>query len=254
MYVTKSPISQLRIGMAFCLIGLFLLISACGDVKVGDIEVRPAKNVAAGETAAVGANIENPKGKPLQIAWNAERGKVTSASESSASGIYTAPLEPGHDSINLEVRSGGKLIASKVTAINVTGRQPPPLVHKVTLSPASSDWGSPVPGSQGSVTYFLKATGALKGTVKLSGLRPQLNYTLTLNGWPGQPGNNLLPQPGTGGERYDDFGVAHIDEMGNAEVELNVPLSRGEYHVKFFVKDPDWQIVLHHDHLRFTVE
>ncbi|HIE28042.1 TPA: hypothetical protein EYP66_12220 [Candidatus Poribacteria bacterium] len=101
--------------------------------------MKPAKNVEVGKTASVGANIENPKGRPLQINWHVERGNITSASESSAAGIYTAPLEPGPDSITLEVRSGGKLIASKVAAINVTGAAGV-MVPPTTTDAKSSQW------------------------------------------------------------------------------------------------------------------
>lgn len=107
----------------------------------------------------------------------------------------------------------------------------------------------------------------MKGTIQLSGLRPDYNYALALNGRRGDPSNDVLLGIDCGspelcgnwdGEGYWNFKTdLHTDSQGNASDTINVPLPPLDYHVKFFVKDPVpdvWCIALYNNHLIFSVE
>lgn len=130
---------------------------------------------------------------------------------------------------------------------------------KVQLVPAPASWGCPRDGSHGSITYPQKATGALNGTVELKNLKPQHTYALTLNGWEGRPGNEVLKPHGQDDKRGGvwDFNTGVLtDEKGNAQVRLNEQLLPQKYDVKFFVKDTaveGWCIVLYTDSFSFEV-
>jgi hypothetical protein len=49
-----------------------------------------------------------------------------------------------------------------------------------------------IAGSIGTIVFFSRAIGGLKGVVQLSGLKPDHIYALALNGWPGHPSNDVL--------------------------------------------------------------
>ena len=128
----------------------------------------------------------------------------------------------------------------------------------VRLDLASSNWGSPVPGSSGAISP--------QGTLQVSGLAPNATYHLCLNGKPGQPPNDIVQKPGYGGstekgEGYWDFRLITTDGTGgrrDVKLEVTVPTEgwrEGQtYDVKFFVKDANYRVVLFNDQFLFRVK
>ena len=114
-------------------------------------------------------------------------------------------------------------------------------------------FGKQITGSSGEVIYCEESKGRFKGEISLKGLAPSHFYILTINGKPGQDGNDLLPQR-YNNEGYFDFQEIETDSNGNYKGRFNRKLKIGDYDVKFFVKDKsDFQIVLHNDFLFFTI-
>lgn len=107
---------------------------------------------------------------------------------------------------------------------------------------------------QGSLEYEKESVGAFKGVLQLSGLKKNNDYVLCLNGYPGKPGNDRLPQL-YGSEGYIDFTSVTSDENGKIKTEIDVPLEPGKYVVKFLVKDPDanWAMVWQKILVEFTI-
>lgn len=254
---------------------LAAIVGCKPKVTISDFStVSPGGRVEVNKGIGVAVKIDPPDASHITYNWIATRGKVKVASPSAPAGTYEAPATPGMETITVEVLSRDKVQDRDSIQIDVVAAEPPEVVvhaprpesetpptppaFTVPLNRAPATWGRPIPGSLGSITYFSRATMALKGTVNLSGLTPQHTYALTLNGWLNRPGNDALAQYNRNreGEGYMDFDTVQTDERGNAQVGLNVSLPPSEYDVKFFVKDPasNWCVVLYNDHLRFVVE
>lgn len=119
-------------------------------------------------------------------------------------------------------------------------------------------WGRVIsPATHGAIAIRKVLPGALVIGVKLEGMLPEHSYILCLNDRPDHPGNEWLPSPVPGHpeEKYFDFTQARTDASGRLDGEFTVPLHRGLYNVRFYVKDPgDFKIVLYHDYFDVTVK
>lgn len=106
----------------------------------------------------------------------------------------------------------------------------------------------------GSLEYEKESAGAFKGRLQLKGLQTNHDYVLSLNGYPGRPGNDMLPQL-YGSEGYVDFTSVTSSNKGEIQTEINVPLPSGKYTVKFLVKDPEanWRIAWQKEFLTFSI-
>lgn len=121
---------------------------------------------------------------------------------------------------------------------------------------APPEWGRTVPGSGGEVQYLRSFAQGFVAHLALEHLTPQHTYLLTLNGTPGQPGNQLLPDPvpGLPEERFYDFLRVVTNKEGKIEADLGIYLLPGRYHVRIYVKDTtDFKIVLYRDFFDFVV-
>lgn len=113
--------------------------------------------------------------------------------------------------------------------------------------------------ARGEIQYCGRQSGEFRGRVRLENLFPQAGYLLTLNGYPGSPGNEQLKQKceRRGNEGYCDFQTIGTDAKGNFDNVVRLNLEPGDYRVKFFVKnlekEPRYQIVLLSDNPGFTV-
>jgi len=113
--------------------------------------------------------------------------------------------------------------------------------------------------ARGEIQYCRRQGGEFRAKVRLEALFPQAGYLLTLNGYPGSPGNEQLKQKceRRGDEGYCDFQTIGTDAKGNFDNVVRVNLEPGDYRVKFFVKnlekEPKYQIVLLADNRVFTV-
>jgi Fe-S cluster biosynthesis and repair protein YggX len=126
--------------------------------------------------------------------------------------------------------------------------------RSVTLLSAPSQWGKPVPGALGKVTYNDNSKENFSAKIELQGLIPNHAYLLTLNGKKTHSSNSLLPEKTEQGEGFFNIMTAITDSTGGANQPCDGNLPPGNYDVKFFVKDQDdWKIVLHNDNLNFTV-
>ena len=94
----------------------------------------------------------------------------------------------------------------------------------------------------------------LKGRLQLKGLQKNHDYILSLNGYPGKDGNDMLPQL-HGKEGYVDFTSVTSSNKGEIQTEINVPWPPGKYVVKFLVKDPEanWRIAWQKEFLEFSI-
>jgi len=104
-----------------------------------------------------------------------------------------------------------------------------------------------------------REANAFRVTLELTGLTPNETYLLTLNGKVGDPGNEQLKtvqdKVTSEGEGFADVGQVTADETGQIARDVEFALPRGEYDVKFFVKqgrDP-WKVVLYNDVVRFSI-
>jgi hypothetical protein len=120
------------------------------------------------------------------------------------------------------------------------------------------DWGKKVSDSTfGEILYRSAFLHGFITELKLINLLPDHNYLLTLNGNPKLAGNSLLPDtvPKYNVEKYYDFLSIVTDKEGNYKARIGIFLKRGDYNVRFYVKDTDgFKIVLYHDYFNFRVE
>lgn len=113
--------------------------------------------------------------------------------------------------------------------------------------------------ARGEIQYCRRQSGEFRARVRLEKLFPQAGYLLTLNGFPGFPGNEQLKQKceRRGDEGYCDFQTIVTDPKGTFDNVVRLNLEPGDYRVKFFVKnlekEPRYQIVFLSDNPGFTV-
>ena len=119
-------------------------------------------------------------------------------------------------------------------------------------------WGKTVGSDTGGTLHFHRRfPRGFVCRLELHDLRPNHAYLLTLNGNPAKAGNNLLPTPvpGNAREKYYDFHDIKTDASGRYAANLGIFLPRGDYDVRFYVKDAaDFKIVLYHDFFAFRVD
>jgi hypothetical protein len=129
---------------------------------------------------------------------------------------------------------------------------------KASLITPPLDWGRKVSDSTyGEIVYQAAFIHGFITDLSLFNLLPEHEYLLTLNGNPKLAGNNNLPDtvPGYKIERYYDFLSVVTDLKGNYKARIGILLKRGDYDVRFYVKDTDgFKIVLYHDYFDFKVE
>ena len=113
------------------------------------------------------------------------------------------------------------------------------------------DFGKQVEGSSGKVIYCVESSKYFIGEIIIEGLEPSRDYMLTINGKPGQPGNECLSQRPSN-VCYLDFRQIKTDSVGNCHRPFRRKLEPSDYDVKFFIKDmEDWRIVLYNNFLFF---
>lgn len=124
------------------------------------------------------------------------------------------------------------------------------LINKFSMAPREAT---------GEVEYCRGEPGEFRARVVLRNMQANAGYLLTLNGIPGQPGNDSLGRKcdRRGPEGYCDFRTVTTDAQGQASEVVSVALEPGEYAAKFFVKnldrEPRYQIVLLSDNPKFSV-
>lgn len=93
--------------------------------------------------------------------------------------------------------------------------------------------------------------------IKITGLVPGHRYALTINGYKGKAGNDVLIKKYKeyNGEGYVDFKKINADENGVIKGTFSKKLPPSEYYVKFLVKDPsaNWAVILSEDDIEFEV-
>ena len=107
------------------------------------------------------------------------------------------------------------------------------------------------------VNYDSPTRGVLRLRVELQGLAPQHFYALTLNAREGQIRGIPESECEASSSIHCDFHRVRTETDGsaNADIELS-GLTSGDYHLKFFVKDPDNGncIALFTDSFRFKIK
>lgn len=112
---------------------------------------------------------------------------------------------------------------------------------------------------KGDLSYEKGAVGVFKGKLKASGLKPNQKYVLTLNGWANHPSNKVLGkkceiwEPTK--EGYCDFDKVTTNDKGELDVPINEPLPKGNYKIKFLIKDTsNWAVVWDDTLVKFEVK
>jgi hypothetical protein len=119
------------------------------------------------------------------------------------------------------------------------------------------EYGRKVPDAAGEIRYHGLFQGGLVVVVTLTGLTPNHQYILTLNGNPQRAGNDKLMETVDHNkkEKYYDFLTVTTDANGSYHATFGIRLPAGRYDVRFYVKDTtDFKIILYHDFFKFAVE
>ena len=113
----------------------------------------------------------------------------------------------------------------------------------------------------GSLIYEKKFAGAFKGRFEISGLKPDHEYVLCINGYAKHKSNKTLINYCDGydeptSEGYCDFAEVLTDKNGFLEINIEEELPKGKYKIKFLVKDPkaDWAVVWCEDLVKFKIK
>ena len=109
------------------------------------------------------------------------------------------------------------------------------------------------------LNYEKIAFDVFKGKILASGLRPNHEYLLTLNGWANHESNKLLIKQckiwEPTGEGYCDFKIVTTDSKGSISKDIEKLLDKGLYKVKLLIKDTsNWTVVWSDDTLKFKVK
>ena len=128
----------------------------------------------------------------------------------------------------------------------------------INLTTPPLDWGKMENEStNGKVEFQLNTEDGFLNRVSLNNLKPNHDYVLTLNGRPDLVGNDLLPETVRGNEKekYLDLIRIKTNELGYYVGIHAVYLKKGNYHVRYYVKDTDdYKILLYHDYFKFSVK
>jgi len=130
-------------------------------------------------------------------------------------------------------------------------------VKEIPLTTPPLEWGKKVSDdTKGELEFYPNLPKGFVTNLTITHLKPNHTYILTLNGNPELDGNNLLPDPvpQLPEEKYYDFLTVQTNADGAYQAKLGVFLKKGDYHVRFYVKDKsDSKIILYHDYFRFKV-
>ncbi len=103
---------------------LVLALSGCRPSPVVTVTsfgtVESLATVEVGEAVGVAVEVHNPGNLPLTFEWPATAGEVSSPSEDSPVGVFTAPDFPSEVIVTVRVLSEGKLMATEAVQIQVT--------------------------------------------------------------------------------------------------------------------------------------
>lgn len=132
-------------------------------------------------------------------------------------------------------------------------------INKVEFITPPLQWGRNISNAvkYGEVIFYKSQVNGFIFNLKLMNLLPDHNYIFTLNGNPKLEGNNLLPDtvPNLKAEKYYDFLFVRTNAVGEYTGKIGVYLLKGDYHVRFYVKDhDDFKIVLYHDYFKFKIK
>ena len=133
------------------------------------------------------------------------------------------------------------------------------LISKIEFIAPPLQWGRKIgnEAKYGEVIFYKSLINGYVFNIKLANLLPNHSYILTLNGNPSLEGNNLLPDtvPNLKAEKYYDFLSVKTDAGGEYNAKIGVYLLKGDYHVRFYIKDhDDCKIILYHDYYRFKIK
>ena len=107
--------------------------------------------------------------------------------------------------------------------------------------------------------YKEKFAGAFKAHLTVAGLKPERKYALCLNGYRDHPSNAILIKLG---EKYEPTGEGQYNfkkvtstKACTLDVDIKQRLPKGEYQVKFLIKDisSSWLTVFAEDLVKFEV-
>ncbi|MDX9964786.1 hypothetical protein [Desulfobacter postgatei] len=92
------------------------------------------------------------------------------------------------------------------------------------------------------LNYEREYPGAFKGNIKANGLEANHKYVLTINGRKEHKSNKTLIEKcelwEPTGEGFCDFAEVRTDRNGSLDFDFEEKLPKGEYKIKFLVKDP----------------
>lgn len=125
----------------------------------------------------------------------------------------------------------------------------------LSRAPDNVEWGKQISSmSSGKISYSKRSRGAIRGEAELTNLLPNNTYILSVNATKDHPYNIKLPED-CNGERCFNFKQFTTDANGYSKENFDIALSRGNYKVRFFVKDiNDSKVVLYNDIFIFSID
>jgi hypothetical protein len=113
------------------------------------------------------------------------------------------------------------------------------------------------PKARGNI-FLVRGARTFQATLQATGLSPNKPYVFTLNGYPGQAGNEALGHLGkfTGDHQgYVDIVEDVSQPNGTFDCNIDFKLPPGDYKVKFLVKrrENKWPVVLSNNLINFTI-
>jgi len=122
---------------------LWTVLSGCdGNTKISTVHVNPDTMLTHG-TALVTVDVTHPPSKlsDMKFEWAAQHGKFSPGLPSTPSRQYTAPEEPGEDTITVYLYLRDSVVDSKSVTLTVRGldEKPPQAQHQTPESRKMSD-------------------------------------------------------------------------------------------------------------------
>ena len=133
----------------FATVLLCLLLGGCGwvrgcpsQVEVGQLHFveEPRTSIDASVEKKLAVEVTNPSNVPLDYEWRALRGKFQAATSRSPENLYQAPVEPGLDTITIDVRGGGAPIQKTLLVEVLPARVPDPKEFAYTFDTGTDGW------------------------------------------------------------------------------------------------------------------
>lgn len=110
------------------------------------------------------------------------------------------------------------------------------------------------------LTYQPQYPDSFKAHLDATGLQHNHEYALCLNGYRKHTSNDSLTkispdEPYNGEAQYNFETSIRPDTTGSLHRDISLKLLRGEYRVKFLIKDmsENWAVKWHKDNMQFTV-